>query len=254
MNTLDIAIENGGTGVWYGRIIELLGTHAKSATRDGILIELRDELTYHLRWLTKHGESPDVVETQDFNIREEITGIGELGESGGEVALFDFDHQAVDEGLVSAAVRYMRYNRQDLLSQCSNLNKEQMECIPSGKRRNINEILQHICNAEEFYVSRLGEEAERIYEQNLGRKVSDADILPIFTRLADVRTACVKTLEVLLPQSKSVVFRRREYTEYPEEKWTAYKVLRRFLEHEREHIYNIREYLKSPIRPIDDDF
>jgi hypothetical protein len=254
MNTLDIAIENGGTGVWYGRIIELLGTHARSATRNGILSELRNELTYHLRWLRKHGEFPDILETQNLNIREEITGIGELGESGGEVALFDFDHQAVDEGLVSIAIKYMRYNRQELLSQCSNLNEEQMELVPSGKGRNISEILQHICNAEEFYVSRLGEEAERIYEHNLGMRVSEANALPIWTRLADVRTACVRTLEALLPQSKSMVFQRREYTEYPEEKWTAYKVLRRFLEHEREHIYNIREYLKSPIRPTRDGF
>ena len=62
-----------------------------------------------------------------------------------------------------------------------------------------------------------------------------------------VRKACKKTLKETLIK-KDGIFMRPEYTQYPNEQWTARKVLRRFLEHEREHTYNIRWYLGMKIR------
>ena len=55
------------------------------------------------------------------------------------------------------------------------------------------------------------------------------------------------TLRQIVPL-KTGVFTRADFTSYPTEQWTARKVLRRFLEHEREHIYNIRWYLGKDIR------
>ena len=78
--------------------------------------------------------------------------------------------------------------------------------------------------------------------------ISQVDELPIMTRLVAVREACVRTLRDIIPTKGKEIFQRQEYTDYPKEQWTAHKVLRRFLEHEREHIYNIREYLGVPIR------
>ena len=78
-------------------------------------------------------------------------------------------------------------------------------------------------------------------------KVEEADKLPINERLSTVRQACITTLEELI-SVKTGVFTRAEYTNYPDERWTPKKVLRRFLEHEREHIYNIRWYLGEPPR------
>jgi hypothetical protein len=66
-----------------------------------------------------------------------------------------------------------------------------------------------------------------------------------------LRRGCVETLRRLVPSKGDQVFTRAQYTSYPDERWTAHKILRRFLEHEREHIYNIREYLGlSPRGPI----
>jgi hypothetical protein len=78
--------------------------------------------------------------------------------------------------------------------------------------------------------------------------VNDADKLQVFERLNTVRHACVETLTQIIPVKSDEVFTRPEYTNYPDERWTAHKVIRRFLEHEREHIYNIREYLGLSIR------
>ena len=241
--TINAAIESGDTGRWYGRLIGLLGTYAKSDSKEGLLKELVEELDYHLDWLNRHGETERVPRNRSLQVAEEVGGIRGLGESGGEVALFGFDRTPVDSRLLEKGIRYMHHSRDDLMMTVQGLDDGTMDRVPSGKRRSIRDILSHVCNAEEFYLSRLGPEADGIYEGHLGMPVSRCDELPILERLPVVRSGCVQTLRELVPQKKGLVFQRAEYTAHPEEKWTAYKVMRRYLEHEREHIYNIREYL-----------
>ncbi|NWF96178.1 MAG: DinB family protein [Candidatus Thorarchaeota archaeon] len=140
-------------------------------------------------------------------------------------------------------LRYMTYNRDDLMTTVRGLDDLTMDRIPTGKSRSIRDILSHVRNAEEFYVSKLGPEADAVYEGHLGMPVSRCDKLPVVERLPVVRSSCIQTLRDMIPKRGSSVFRRKEYTLHPEEEWTGYKVLRRFLEHEQEHIYNIRGYL-----------
>jgi predicted RNase H-like HicB family nuclease len=245
---LTAALETGTTGLWYGRIVELLGTHARAPTRDAALDELQSELLYHVEWMRRHGDEPLKVRDLKLVVGEEVTGISQLGESGGEVALFRYDVKPVSKKLLEDCVRWMGYSRADLLEQVRGLPAETMARVPSGKRRNITQILGHVCNAEEWYVSRLGPDADAVYESSLGMSVKEADALPAFERLEAVRRGCVETLRRLAPSRGGQVFTRAEYTSYPDERWTAHKVIRRFLEHEREHIYNIREYLELPPR------
>lgn len=251
---LAAALETGTTGLWYGRFIDLLGTHVRAADRDAALEELKEELVYHQEWLRRHGETPPRLDSPAITVAEEVTGVNLLGESGGMVALFMYDVRAVPPSLLEECVRRMDYNRCDLLAQVRGLSAESMSVVPPGKKRNITQILSHVCNAEEWYVSRLGPEADRVYESSLGMSVEEADALPVLERLETVRRGCVETLRQVVSGKGDRVFTRAEYTSYPGERWTAHKVLRRFLEHEREHIYNIREYLglrpRGPILKI----
>jgi len=245
---VNAALETGTTGLWYGRLTEYLGTHARAATRDQALADLYEEYMYHHKWLRRHGEAVPEEASPEITIAEEVAGLGQLGESGGEVALFRYDLKAVSPRRLEECVKRMAYNRCDLQTQVQGLSAESMSVVPPGKKRNIAQILSHVCNAEEFYVSRLGPEADRVYESSLGMRVEDADRLSVFQRLETVRRGCVETLRQVVPGMGVRVFTRAEYTSYPDERWTAHKVLRRFLEHEREHIYNIREYLGLPPR------
>jgi predicted RNase H-like HicB family nuclease len=245
------AIEHGNTGLWYGRLIDFPGTHARAQGKEQLLHNLQEELDYHLNWLRRHKQPVPKQPGYTIRVEEEVQGISELGESGGEAAFFELDKQIVDKKKLECLLRYMAHNREDLVNTVINLDKKAMDRIPDGKGRSIRDILAHICNAEEFYLSRLGEKADELYEQNLEMEVSEADHLPIFERLEAVRTACVKTLRELAPIKGEGIFTRIEYTAYPSERWSFYKVLRRFLEHEREHIYNIREYLGLAPREFD---
>ena len=241
------AIETGNTGLWYGRLLGLPGTHARAGSLDELLNELKQETAYHDMWLRRHGEPAINLDDVTVEIVEFVDDVELLGESGGMVALFESDLEQPTESHIQQCIKYMSYQRIDLLKLISGLSPEQLNHTPPSKKRNIIQILGHICNAEEWYISRLGPEAEKTYEQNLGITVEQADKLPIDERMKLVRASCVKMLQEVIPEKKGV-FTRAEYTSYPEEQWTAGKVLRRFLEHEREHICNIRWYLGRDIR------
>ena len=246
-----IAIEHGTTGMWYGRFVVYLGTHARAFDKATLLKELEKELQYHLHWMQKHDLNPPEVLNPELIICEELHEIGELGVSGGEVALFEFDKQIVSDDLLETIIQYMTLQRNDLLELVNSLPASELEFTPPGKGRNIVQILMHICNAEEWYISRMGAKATEIYLENAGISESELDKLSTFERLESVRKACIETLRDIVPQFNLKAFKRPEFTNYPDEKWTSYKVLRRFLEHEREHYYNIKEYLGITLRSFE---
>jgi hypothetical protein len=245
-----VAVEQGTTRKWYGRCIEVLGTIAWAGGKGELLKELEKELDYHMTWLRYHGERVPTLDDVSLTIVEEVHNISELGESGGEVALFHYDRNPVAPEDMQYFFRLMAHNREDLLTVVRNLSEDQLSIKPQGKLRTITDILHHVCNAEEFYISRLGPEADTLYETYAGLPIATVDTLPLFQRLQVVRNACCKTLKDTIPDRGNTIFTREEYTNYPHEKWTAHKVMRRFLEHEREHIYNIQEYLGEPTRTL----
>jgi uncharacterized damage-inducible protein DinB/predicted RNase H-like HicB family nuclease len=249
--TLSVAIEHGTNEAWYGRFIDYPGTHARAFNRSTLMEELEKEFQFHLNWMEKHELVIPVIKDFEVVVGEEQHGIKELGESGGEVALFEFDKQLITNAQLNTIIQYMTFNRTDLLELVKLLPASKLEYTPTGKSRNIIQILMHICNAEEWYISRMGEEAMRMYLKFADIPESELDNLPVFKRLESVRKASIKTLKAIIPALKTRVFKRSKFTKYPNESWTAYKILRRFLEHEREHYYNIKEYLGIPPRSLD---
>ena len=100
--------------------------------------------------------------------------------------------------------------------------------------------MSHIANVEEWYISRLGEDAELDYQTNTSLKIQVLDKFPILERLSIVRKASILTLQKYIIVKGNTKFIRKKYTDFPQEEWTAHKVLRRFLEHEREHFGSLK--------------
>ena len=214
---LEAAIETGSTNLWYGRFIGLPGTHARAERYTQMLGELEKEAFYHDSWLRLHGEESLGLDDVVVDVVERVDGIVMLGESGGVVALFNYDLGLPTSSHIQRCIRYMGYHRSDLLKLISGISEEKLHHTPEGKKRDIVQILHHICNAEEWYISRLGADADKAYEKNLKIKVEEADKLPINERLGIVRRACITTLEAFIPL-KTGVFTRAEYTSYPDER------------------------------------
>ncbi|MBU7042673.1 MAG: DinB family protein [Theionarchaea archaeon] len=246
-----VAIEEGTTGMWYGRFIDFPGTHARAREKALLLQELSAELQYHIQWLRRHGEKIITNSTPDIYIAEEVTGIRELGESGGEVALFQYDMHNITQAEADSFFRLMNYSRNDFTALIQSIPHNTLSCVPEGKQRSIVDIIHHVCNAEEFYISRLGKNADHLFNAYSGMREESRNTLPPKKRMDTVRTAALHTLQEILQKGKCpLVFTRSEYCVYPDERWTVHKVLRRFLEHEREHYYNIKEYLHQPPREL----
>lgn len=133
--------------------------------------------------------------------------------------------------------RRASYSRADLLALVRNLSNERLDWKVERDTMSIHEILRHIGNAEEWYVSRL------VDPQTLPAEWAHDESLPIFEFLELERRTALDRLRRLTDRELAEVFYPKQWTDHPEEPWTARKALRRFLEHEREHISHIRQVL-----------
>ena len=141
---LEAAIETGSTNLWYGRFTRLPGTHARAESYTQLLGELREEAFYHDSWLRLHGEEPLGLDDVVVDVVERVDGIDMLGESGGVLALFNYDLGSPTDDHIQRCFRYMGYSRGDLLKLISGVDEAKLHYTPEGKKRDITQILHHI--------------------------------------------------------------------------------------------------------------
>ncbi|MFW9903192.1 MAG: DinB family protein [Candidatus Thorarchaeota archaeon] len=244
---LSAAIEKGDTAIWYGRIISLPGTITKANSRETLLQDLELELNEYILWLKLYNEEISISPNEKIVIKEELFNIPQLGESGGAVALFEFDKQAITSERLRYYLKLMEFSRQSLLELIGTIPLEKLSDPLPDSDRTIMQVLTHISNAEEWYKSRLGKEADFLYKKYVGMAITRLDKKPVLERLELVRRGCISVLNDLVVQKGARIFTRDAFTNYPEEQWTSHKVLRRFIEHEREHYYSIKKRMRSLI-------
>ena len=241
--TWSINLEHGEKW-WYAHVLELPGCFMRGDSRERVLSGLPSAIADHIAFLQANGINVADKAT-NFKVVEEIGDIPELGESGGAVAFFASDLKPVDEREFQSFLELMRLNRNELTTLVASLTEEDLEVRPLIGKRTIREDLRHIGNAEEWYISRMGVKSQRLYESYYrgicpkGRRPKGME------RLEAVRKGTVYALEALHRAGISRTFKRTAYTRHRDELWTFRKVLRRFIEHEREHIGTIRKVVDS---------
>jgi len=229
-----------GGAWWYAHVVELPGCFSRGASRGEALGGLPGAVEGRLGWLGGRGLVCPVC--SGFTVVEERGGIPGLGESGGAVALFGSDLAPVDEASFRQAVGLMSLSREELLGVVGGLNEADLDAEPVPGKRTVRRDISHIVNAEEWYVSRLGRRYQWVYEGGLREAVGRRRLSAV-ERLSVTRPPMIAALEAALGEGRQGPFVRRAYTRHPEELWTLRKVLRRFLEHEREHLGTINRTL-----------
>lgn len=234
-----VYLESYPDGRSMAHILDLPGCTAIGETQETALERLQTAAwEYHL-WLNSHGDysvSPD--EPVEFEMVEIVEGTAPLT-PGDAAALFKPDRAPLDDRVFARYLRLMAYARADLTTLINSLSDDQLDRVVDEEGTSIRRWLNHIANAEEWYISRLGDE-DHPYHTAMSARFQQADVR---VRLATVREMAVRRLAVLTPTERAAVFTRAEYTEHPEEAWTARKVLRRFVEHEREHTAQVAAML-----------
>ena len=69
----------------------------------------------------------------------------------------------------------------------------------------------------------------------------ELESLTLFERVVKVRQGAIAILRLYYPKLADKVFNSTEDSNFPDEQWTIKKVIRKFIEHERERINAIRE-------------
>jgi predicted RNase H-like HicB family nuclease len=220
-----VCLEVAGDGTCMAHVPELAGCFAVGSTREEALESLRRAIAEYLTWLAALGEtgapSSETAEVE-VEVAEEVSTAGSYPRRPGEpLAFFAADQEPLSHHDVQTAMRLMEYARRDLLDFLHGVPEELLHWRPGPDEWSIAETLLHMAHAEASYIARLEEQSERTP----------------FPQLAAIRSWAYHRLGRLTDPELSHV------TSHRGEKWSVRKVLRRFLEHDREHTAYIRNLL-----------
>jgi predicted RNase H-like HicB family nuclease/uncharacterized damage-inducible protein DinB len=232
-----VYLETGDDGPCMAHIIDLPGCMVRAPTRDEVLRRLPGAIKEYHAWLQHHAEPAETsAESVQIEIAGESVGFGPFNRRDA-AALFPPDREPLSPEQMERFFRLMAYNRADLLALTRHLPDEMLDWQPYPESFNLRDLLRHVGNAEEWYVSRV------VPPDSLPPEWGDDESLPIFEFLEMERRTAVARLRQLTVEERGDVFYPTAWAYHPEEPWTARKALRRFLEHEREHIAQIQEIL-----------
>jgi predicted RNase H-like HicB family nuclease/uncharacterized damage-inducible protein DinB len=222
-----VNLEVGSDGSCMAHVVELPGCIAIEPTREETLDRVRSVIASYLDFLKRHGEQIDDGPVE-IEVAQEAPVPSILpGTPGDQVARFASDRESPSDEEIERTLRWLTYSRRDLLRLFEALPPEALDRQTAEGEWTLRAILQHVALAEASYLNRLEEETVR----------------NPFALLEAVRNWATVRLRQLTDIERSRVNVHRG------EEWTARKVLRRFLEHEQEHLVQLRELLKRYRQP-----
>jgi hypothetical protein len=195
------------------------------------LAKAPSKIAEYLDWLKAHGET---IDESGCNVQvetEEIVRGDWPVKLGDSQALFKDDLRPLEHAEVERAMRHMSYAREDLMALYQTVPEGALEWKPDDSApRHIKRIAEHIAEVDIFYLERLR-----------GRKFDDwpSSFLELMEELRVLRLSNLNDDEMKCTVSHHPPGGWTG-TSAPEG-WTARKVVRRFVWHERLHTATIRK-------------
>lgn len=235
MTTYQVYLETAVSGS-MAHILSLPGCTAFGRTERMAMKNLGQIVKIHLNWLRSYQFEVRLPKRFIFEIIERKEGTTPWF-SGSAAALFLPDLIPPTKAGIREYVQLLKFSRSDLLKLVTRLSEEVLD-FRLKKRRTIRQVLNHIANAEWWYLSRIDNWKE-LY--SIPEKVAKEDVLK---RMQNIRRLAYEILPRLSgSQYHQIVIPTTYCNRRLNEPWTAGKVLRRFIEHEREHYLNIQDML-----------
>jgi predicted RNase H-like HicB family nuclease/uncharacterized damage-inducible protein DinB len=189
----------------------LPGASARGVTVEEAKENIRSAIEEYLSLLRDVGEQ---VPKASEDIRLEFEEV--------DRPTFLTDYDALHPNEMETLFRWMAISRQELMDLVKGLPEEVFEWQPDDETPPIREILCHVAESDLWYTDRLKQWPEA----------------PLF-RLAATRGVALERLRALSDEE------RARATVHEGQEWTPRKVVRRMLEHEREHITQLRQILDA---------
>jgi hypothetical protein len=229
--SLKIGVENGIEGRTMVWVLDHLGCFSYGENSLEALRALPAAVQEYNEWLIRHGLEKQIIPLEEPVQIEETWEVYHIDENhsvvraGYEVnAWFHNDWKPLTGPEIKLGITLLAASRADLLLSVEGLSEETLNRKLTGERWSITGILNHVGNADWWYLDRLGLSYPR-------------DELPAepFHWLSEVRNHLLISLPKLV-DSPQVVGVDGEF-------WSPRKVLRRAVWHERDHTSHIRKLL-----------
>ena len=213
-------------------ILELLGCIANGPTTEEALAKTPTAIRAYLRFLKRHGEEVNPEEEIEIRVAEHITEGSWLG-NGDPAVLFAPDRELLTREELEKYIRRLEWSRAEIVELVRDLSEAELETKPA-RGRSIKSILEHIFGAEYSYVRHFGK-LDGIQGPGSNIRRSKEELL---AWMAVVRASEIKKLRTLLDQPPGELDVRSKYAH------NSRRGIRRLLEHEWEHLVELRERLE----------
>jgi predicted RNase H-like HicB family nuclease/uncharacterized damage-inducible protein DinB len=205
---------------WIAHVPDLPGCFSTHRDREAAIGGVPQAVEGYLAWTRGHGlvitglSAPmivtEVIRAWNYEPDYEVN------------AFFASDRPPVASDELQEFQRLLEATRKDLLEVVQDLDVEALERQVPGERWPIAGVLRHVANSEWWYLDRMG-------VASLPRQISEEPL----ERLTIVRSHILERLPALADRTGVVALSG--------ETWSARKVLRRTVWHERDHTEHIRK-------------
>jgi predicted RNase H-like HicB family nuclease/uncharacterized damage-inducible protein DinB len=213
---------------WIAHVPDLPGCFTSNRDLEGAVQAIPKSVEAYLAWTASHGLHVSGI--TDPMIVAEVVRAWE-SEDGYQVnAFFASDRPPLMQDELHELEVLLTATRADLLASIEGISQDHLLREFSGERWTIDGILMHVARTELWYMDRMGLGIPR-------------------NRLPEASLACLShvrehTLTVLQPLVK-----RTDVVTVSGETWSARKIVRRLLWHERDHTEHIRKLRAKFLHP-----
>ena len=204
------------------------------STKERAMVKVRMVVLEWAEWLRSNGEVPPFMK-RDVEIEgaEMLRVDYNPAEARKPEPLFWSEVAPIAREDIDRTIRLMEYSRNDLMAAVAGITDDCLDWEPPGEPRTIRNCLAHIAHVELWYLTRISVVPwpVRLPETTLELLEHSRDVA-----LAGLRG---------FPERKMKgVFQPRKYRSPVCNLWTARKVLRRLVDHERLHMRYVKRVLE----------
>jgi predicted RNase H-like HicB family nuclease len=228
-----LAVEDMEPNHWVAWVLDLPACFSPARTEAEAIAQASQAIVAYFSWLTDHdGSLPTISGPFETEIVETFRSFPSDQDPDYLVnAFFEDDRRPLSYWDVEVALRLLIWTRRDLLRVLQPATRESLDRpIPGEIGGSIAGILKHIAGAENWYLGHLG--------LALDRAQLPADPLPL---LEAVRTHTRAHLVEFIGDERVVEGTGGEL-------WSARKVVRRALWHERDHTQHVKRLLAERVQ------
>lgn len=246
-------MEQGSDGSSQVFVQRLLGCYSRAPTLKLALRKTPSKITDYLMWLESYGEP---VSRGHIRLRlcEKIKGDWPVN-MGDSVAPFQCDKEQLDKEEIERFLRWMDYSWQDFQKLIRQVPKTALDWKPTPNTiRSIRRIIIHTALVQAWYLMKLRKKADTPFRYPHGsslwtftKRIDREGDISLET-LNGLRSAVVYRLRNMSPSELQRITYHKpgEWTGRKKlEAWSARKVFRRFLWHEKLHMKTIRKILSA---------